>query len=97
MPGYISLMKFTPKALADLKGSPNRVNQAKAAAEKLGIKWVGFWATVGEYDAVSIIDAPNDEAASALTLAIVSQGYVTTQGMRAYSETEWAALVKKLP
>jgi uncharacterized protein with GYD domain len=97
MPGYINLLKFTPKALADLKGSPERVNQAKAAAEKMGIRWVGFWSTVGEYDAIVIIDAPNDEAASAFALAQAQKGYVATQGMRAYSEAEWAALVKKLP
>lgn len=97
MAGYISLMKFTPKALADLKGSPDRLKQAKAAAQKMGIKWVGWWATVGEYDMVCIIDAPNDQAASTLALSIASQGYVTTQGMRAFSEAEWAELVAKLP
>lgn len=97
MPGYISLMKFTPKALADLKGSPDRIKQAKAAAQKMGIKWVGLWATVGEYDMVVIIDAPNDQAASMLALSVASQGYVTTQGMRAFSEAEWAELVAKLP
>jgi len=96
MPGYIMLMKFTAKGLADLKGSANRVNDAKAAAQKMGIRWVGWWATVGEYDAVGIVDAPNDEAASTLALATAAKGYVTTQGMRAYSEAEWAALTSKL-
>ena len=63
----------------------------------MGVKWVGFWTTVGEYDAVCIIDAPNDEASTLFALAIASKGYVTTQGMRAYSEAEWAALTAKLP
>ncbi len=97
MPGYIYLLKYTPKALADLKGSPARVADGKATAQKMGVRWVGFWSTAGEYDAVCIIDAPNDEAASAFALAQASKGYVTTQSMRAYSETEWAELVKKLP
>jgi len=97
MPGYISLMKFTPKGLADLKGSVKRLEEAKATATKMGHKLVGWWATVGEYDAVVIIDAPNDESASLLALATASKGYVTTQTMRAYSEAEWAALTSKLP
>ena len=96
MPGYISLFKFTPKALADLKGSPARLNELKAAATKMGIRWVGWWATVGEYDGVCVVDAPNDETASLFALASASRGYITTQSMRAYSEAEWAALTGKL-
>ena len=97
MPGYISLMKFTPKALADLKGSPSRLTEAKTVAQKMGIKAVGVWRTMGEYDMVTVIDAPNDEAASLLNLASASTGYVTTETMRAYSEDEWKALIGKLP
>ena len=97
MPGYISLLKYTPKAIADLKGSPQRVEDAKATAGKMGVRWVAFWSTAGAYDAVCVIDAANDEAASAFFLAQASKGYVSTQSMRAYSETEWAALVNKLP
>lgn len=97
MPGYISLLKFTQKGIADIKGSPGRVNQAKALAQKMGIKWVGFWTTLGEYDAVAIVDAPNDQVAATYVLAIVSQGNVTTQSMRAFSEEEWAQVTSKLP
>ena len=57
MPGYISLMKFTPKALADLKGSPSRLTEAKTAAQKMGIKVLGVWRTMGEYDMVTYRDA----------------------------------------
>jgi uncharacterized protein with GYD domain len=97
MPGYIFLQRFTSKQLGDLKGSPGRVEEAKAAAQKMGIRVVGAWRTMGEYDAVTVIDAPNDEAASLMALASASAGYVTTQTMRAFSEEEWNALVSKLP
>ena len=97
MPGYISLLKFTPKGLADIKNSTERVKQAKAATQKAGIKWVGFWATMGEYDAVAIIDAPNEQVAATYAIAVASMGNVTTQTMRAFSEAEWAEVVAKLP
>lgn len=97
MPGYIFLQKFTSKELADLKGSLARVEEAKAAAQKMGIRVIGVWRTMGEYDAVTVVDAPNDEAASLLALGAASTGYIATETMRAFSEEEYKALVSKLP
>lgn len=97
MPGYISLLKFTQKGMADIRGSPERVKQAKAAAQKAGIKWVGFWATMGRYDAVVITDAPNEQVATTYLLSMTSLGNITSETMRALSEAEWAEVISKLP
>ncbi|MBN1402196.1 MAG: GYD domain-containing protein, partial [Anaerolineae bacterium] len=97
MPGYIQLIKYTKEGLADIKNSPQRIKEARAAAEKLGIRVVGVWVTMGEYDLVSIGDAPNDEAVAVYTLALARLGNVTTQTMRAFSEDEFAQIVSKLP
>ncbi len=97
MPGYITLMKYTKQGLADIKESPERIKQAKAAAEKMGIRVVGVWVTMGEYDLVTIGDAPNDQTIAAFSLALAKLGNVTTQTMRALSEDEFAQVVGKLP
>ena len=97
MPGYISLMRFTKQGLDDIKGSPKRIEEAKAGAEKLGIRVVGVWVTMGEYDLVAVCDAPNDQAVAVFQLALACQGNVTTQTMRALSEEEFAQVVSKLP
>lgn len=97
MPGYVMLMKYTQKGIADLKGSPERINQAKAGVEKLGGRVVGVWVTMGQYDLVAIADLPNDQAASIFALSIGSLGNVTTETMRALSEEEFAEVVSKLP
>jgi len=91
------LMKYTQKGIADLKGSPERIKQAKAALEKLGGRMVGVWVTMGQYDLVGIADLPNDEAAAIMALSLGSLGNVTTQTMRALSEDEFAEVVAKLP
>ncbi len=96
MPGYITLMKYTQQGLANIKGSPERIKQAKAAAEKMGIRVVGVWVTMGEYDLVAIGDAPDDQTQAAFTLALAKLGNVTTQTMRALSEEEFAQVVSKL-
>ncbi len=97
MPGYVSLLKYTQQGLANIKESPNRLKQAKAAAEKMGIKWVGAWVTMGEYDLVIVWDAPDDQTIAALALAQARLGNVTTQTLRAFSEDEFAQVVGKLP
>ncbi len=97
MPGYVSLLKYTQQGLANIKESPNRLKQAKAAAEKMGIKCVGAWVTMGEYDLVIVWDAPDDQTIAALSLAQTKLGNVTTQTLRAFSEDEFAQVVGKLP
>ena len=97
MPGYISLMKFTKQGIANIKESPKRIEEGKAAAEKLGIRVVGVWVTMGEYDLVAVCDAPDDQAVAVFQLALAGLGNVTTQTMRALSEEEFAQVVSKLP
>ena len=97
MAGYIGLYKFTPQGLANIKGSPERIKQAKEMAEKMGIKVVGVWVTMGEYDLVTVTDAPNDQLIGIFALALAKLGNVTTQTMRALSEDEFAQVVSKLP
>ncbi len=97
MPGHLQLYKYTEKGIGNIKESPDRVKRAKAEAEKLGIKSVGIWLTMGEYDLVGIWDAPNDQAMAAFTLALARLGNVTTRTMRGLSEDEFAQVVSKLP
>lgn len=97
MPGYVMLMKWTQQGIANVKESPERIKQARAAVEKLGGRIVGVWVTMGQYDLVAIGDLPNDQAASILALSVGSLGNVTTQTMRALSEEEFAEVVAKLP
>jgi uncharacterized protein with GYD domain len=97
MPGYVALLKFTPEGLAQVKGLPERAKQVEAVAEKFGVKKVGIWLTMGEYDVTAIWDAPDDQTMAAFMLAWVGRGTSTSQTMRAFSEEELAQIVGKLP
>ena len=97
MPGYIGLFKYTQQGLADIKNSPERIKQARTLAEKMGIKVVGVWVTMGQYDLITVGDAPDDQTMGAYSLALAKLGNVTTQTLRAFSEDEFAKVVTKLP
>jgi uncharacterized protein with GYD domain len=97
MPGYIQFHKFTQQGISDIKGSPGRIKAATAAAAQSGVKVVGVWLTMGQYDLVAVFDAPDDQTMATFTLALVRMGNVTATTSRAFSEDEFAQIVGKLP
>jgi len=97
MATYILLMNFTDQGIRNVKQSPKRGKAAIAASEKLGIKTKDIYWTMGAYDLVSIVDAPNDEAMTTLVLSVSSQGNVRTQTMRAYSANEMGKILANVP
>lgn len=97
MATYISLINFTDQGIRNVKQSPERAKAATQAAEKLGIKVKDVYWTLGQYDAVLIADAPNDEAITAWALGTGSLGNVRTQTMRAFSAEETNRILAKIP
>ncbi len=97
MATYIVLVNFTDQGIRNVKQSPERAKAAMAAAEKLGIKMKDNYWTMGAYDVVFIVDAPNDEAMTTLALSVGSLGNVHTQTMRAYSGDEMDRILAKVP
>ena len=94
---YITLMKLTDQGAKDLKEAPKRIEEGLKAFEKMGGKLIGFYATLGEYDYIAIGEVPSDEAGTAFNLALSSQGYVRTTSIRAFTQKEFANMIKKLP
>jgi uncharacterized protein with GYD domain len=56
-----------------------------------------FYLTTGQYDFVSIVEAPNDEAMARFALALSAQGNIRTETMRAFTEDEYWKIISSLP
>ena len=97
MPMYITFLNYTQQGIKDIKNAPKRVAVARRAVEAFGGKIHAFYLTMGQYDAVTIIEAPSDEAAAANALAVGAQGNGKTTTMRAFTEEEMAVIVAGLP
>jgi len=97
MPHYIILGNWTDQGIRNVKESPKRAAAARAAFEKAGAKWLGFYNTFGQYDMVLIAEAPNDETIMALLLAIGSLGSVRTTTLKAFPESEADKIIAELP
>lgn len=97
MPGYIVAYRFTDQGLTKIKNLPEMIKRAKAESQQMGIKVVGVWVTLGEYDMVTIVDAPDDQTIAARLLTTDLAGNAKSVTMRAFSEDELAQIVSRMP
>jgi uncharacterized protein with GYD domain len=91
---YIILFRWTDQGIRNVKDTTRRVDEAKNQAEKLGGKLTLYW-TLGEYDTIGILEAPNEEAAMTFGLEVSSLGNVRTTTLKAFTEEEIAKVLDK--
>jgi uncharacterized protein with GYD domain len=83
MPTYIMLTRLTPDGVKTVKDNPARVQEVNREVEQLGVKVLNQWATLGEYDFVSVVEAPDEKAMAKLSVEMGSRGTVQNQTMTA--------------
>jgi len=97
MPKYISLVKYTSKGIENIKESPNRLDAIKKLCESMDVKVEDFYLTMGRYDLVFILDAPNSEIIAKIALKIASGGNVSTETLPAFPEEGYRKIISELP
>jgi uncharacterized protein with GYD domain len=70
MTKYIELMNWTDQGIRNVKNSPSRLDAAKATAKKFGCEIEQFFMTIGPYDGVVVVEAPDDDAVAKYTLSL---------------------------
>lgn len=96
MPTYVTLARWTPQGLQNVKQTLDRLEAAKKFARTLGGEIKSAYYTMGQVDVVVISEAPDDETATRFALATGMQGNVRTETLRAYTETEFRKLIGSL-
>jgi uncharacterized protein with GYD domain len=97
MPTYIGLLNWTDRGIENFRESPQRAETAAAAAQQVGANLRETYWTVGPYDLVAVVEAPDDETVTAFLLAVGSQGNVRTTTLRAFDREEFEGIIEKLP
>ncbi len=96
MATHVILIQFTDQGIRNIKDTVKRGDAAVAEAEKMGMKIVEEYWTMGAYDAVVVVDAPNDETMSAFMLKIGSLGNVKSHTLRAFRRNEMENILAKI-
>ena len=90
------LWNWTDQGIRNAKDSPQRSETFKRDLEKAGGKLVGGYYTMGKYDGVVILEAPNDEVIMKIMLATASLGNVRTNTLKAFPHAEGGKLMEDL-
>ncbi len=96
MPTYVTLMNWTDQGIRTVRDTVDRSEQADALAEKHGARIEQVYWTVGQYDIVVLVEAPDDESVTAMLLELGSAGNLRTTTLRAYDHEEMSGILQRL-
>lgn len=96
MATYITSIKFTVQGLQAIGDTTRRAAAFKASAKKMGVKVSSLYWTLGCHDGVLILEAPDDETATAVVLKLASFGNVQTTTVRAYEAAEMDKILARM-
>ena len=80
---YILLSKLTTEGRKTIKERPRRIKEVGDELENLGVSVLEQYATLGPYDFVTVIDAPDNETVSELSVDLCSRGTIEIMSLAA--------------
>ena len=95
MPTYVGLLQFTDQGIRNVQDTTKRAASAIAEADRMGVKVTDSFWTMGAYDVVLLLDAPDDVTVTAFSLKLGSLGNVKTQTMRAFRSEVMKSILAK--
>ena len=96
MPMYIVLGKFTDQGIKDIRNLRQRVQENMQRGEQLGLKPHGWYLTMGRYDFVVLVEAPDDQAVATQVLGVANRGASRPETLRAFTLDEADAIIQKM-
>ena len=83
MPTYVLLTTLTAQGLQTLRSNPERLREVNRDVEELGAKVLHQWATLGQFDFVNVVEAPDDRTIARVSVALGARGSAKLQTMPA--------------
>src|SRR5689334_11389643 len=74
VPTYIMLSTLTPEGVQTVKNNPARIREVNKEVEQLGATVKAQWATLGHFDFINIVEAPDEKTMARISLELGSRG-----------------------
>ena len=89
MPTYIMLTSLTAQGVQTLKANPDRLREVNRDVEELGARVLHQWATLGEFDFVNVVEAPDTATVARVAVALGARGSTRIQTLPALTIDEF--------
>ena len=83
MPTFIMLSTLTPEGVQTVKKNPTRIREVNQELEQLGATVKAQWATLGRFDFVNVVEAPDEKTIARVSLELGSRGTVQYETLTA--------------
>jgi uncharacterized protein with GYD domain len=83
VPTYVMLTQLTPEGVQTVKNNPNRIKEVNKEVESLGAEVKAQWATLGQYDFVNIVEAPDEATMARVSMELGSRGTARYESLTA--------------
>lgn len=93
---FVVLLNFTQEGISAIKESPARAEAFSAAAAKVGARVESLFWTIGPYDGVVVLSAPDEATAAAVILQLGNTHAVRSCMLRAFDAGEFREIVAKI-
>jgi uncharacterized protein with GYD domain len=91
MPTYVMLTNLTSEGVKTLKNNPGRVAEVNQEVEQIGAKVIAQYATLGQYDFVTVVEAPDEKTMAKVSVELGSRGTMTSQTLAALPADDLAS------
>jgi uncharacterized protein with GYD domain len=93
MSTFIMLSTLGPEGMATLRTNPERLREVNAEVEAMGVRIVAQWALLGQYDFLTVIEAPDEKMVARVAVALGARGTLKTRTLAAMTVDEFIAAV----
>lgn len=95
MPTYVLLSTLTAEGRKTVKSNPERIKEVNREIEAFGARVLAQYAVLGPYDFVNIIEAPDNETITRISVELGSRGTIQIMSLPAIPLDQFIARVKK--
>src|SRR6058998_3322563 len=89
MPIYILLSRLSQQGVQTLQSNPARLQEVNRDVEELGAKVLHQWATLGEFDFVNVVEAPDTATIARVSIALGARGSTRVETLPALTIEEF--------
>jgi uncharacterized protein with GYD domain len=91
MPIFILLSRLSQQGVQTLQSNPERLREVNRDVEELGATVLHQWATLGEFDFVNVVEAPDTATIARVSVALGARGSTRIETLPALTIDEFVS------